>query len=119
MASQNVALDKICVLHPINKVAVQEKDKIILFKDNTLKSCKEAEIVHKLRPNWSTSVHRNVILPSVPDNFQGYHSKCYSNYTSVSKADKEAAAAQLQLQSVPTTTSTSGNNFKEKLFLLH
>ena len=113
MASAN---PKVCVLH-CN--AVLPTANIILFKDSTLKTCKEAELVYQARPNWQTSVYKEIKLPSVPNDFLGYHSKCYSNYTSVPKAEREAALAAAANKETSAIDSSISGNCNLKLYKLN
>jgi hypothetical protein len=85
MASSNER--KKCVLHVDSKVAYNEKG-ILLFNEKTLEKCKKAQTVYESRVS---SKYKVVQLPMVPDGRSGYHVKCYSSYTSVSKQEISAA----------------------------
>ncbi|KZS05616.1 Uncharacterized protein APZ42_031132 [Daphnia magna] len=85
MASGNDT--KKCVLHVDSKVAYNEKG-ILLFNEKSLEKCKKAQTVYESR---GSSKYKAVQLPMVPDGCSGYHVKCYSSYTSVSKQEISAA----------------------------
>ena len=97
---------KVCVLHTLSNPS---KANIILFHESTLKKCQEAELVHKSRANWHTSVNKDIVLPSNPNGYSGYHAVCYRKYTAVSSESKKAAASNQPAQSTPADGGPSGS----------
>lgn len=94
MASNNDA--KKCVLHVDSKFSCNEKG-ILLFNEKSLSKCKEARTVYESR---ELSKYKVVKLPTVPDGYSGYHVKCYSSYTSVSKKEISAAQENIDLNGI-------------------
>ena len=87
MASASDIDTKKWVLHVDDKVSNNQKP-IFLFTEKTLEKCKKAQLVYESR---ESSKYKVVKVPTVPDDNSGYHVKCYSCYTSVSKQDISAA----------------------------
>ncbi len=65
---------------------------VILFQDINLKKCQVAELVHKSRLNLATSIYKDVVLPSIPNSYANYHSKCDSKYTALSTSSKQTVS---------------------------
>ncbi|KAK4009467.1 hypothetical protein OUZ56_018580 [Daphnia magna] len=85
--------DKICVLHTGTDPS---SGNVFLFQDITFKKCQEAELVHKARSCWATSIYKNVVLPSTPNTILGSHSKCYAKYTAEPSTVKKAVSQQTE-----------------------
>ena len=86
MACGSVNDVKKCVLHVDQKFANNDKG-ILLFTEESLAKCKKAQLVYE---NREKSKYKCVKLPTVLDGLSGYHVKCYSSYTSVSKEELAA-----------------------------
>jgi hypothetical protein len=81
---------------------------LFFFQGVTFKKCLEAELVHKARSNWATSIYKNVVLPSTPNTISGYHSKCYAKYTAVSSAAKKTVVQKRERENTPLAEPSAG-----------
>ena len=89
---------------------------VIAFKEMTWSMVMKAAAVRKGKTNFSSSKYYGIInnLPNEPNASDGYHPKCYSNFTAVAKTsvDKTQQSDNLNSQCLRSETPPATENSK-------
>lgn len=77
-------------------ICKSKKGKVKIFNQNTLDKCMK---ILKIRKKFNFKFH-DVRLPSVLSSIEGYHTRCYCNFTAVKRSKTEEGSAKSKSASV-------------------